>query len=48
VSDKKLDIRVKFLLIGAEVLFVSILGLMRLSIAGCWLWSLEFCWLWHG
>ena len=31
-----LDIRVKFLLIGAEVLFVSILGLMRLSIAG-WL-----------
>jgi hypothetical protein len=36
VSDKKLDIRVKFLLIGAEVLFVSILGLMRLSIAG-WL-----------
>jgi hypothetical protein len=36
VSDKKLDIRIKFLLIGAEVLFVSILGLMRLSIAG-WL-----------
>jgi hypothetical protein len=36
VSDKKLDIRVKFLLIGAEVLFVSILALMRLSIAG-WL-----------
>jgi len=36
VSDKKLDIRVKFLLIGAEVLFVSIPGLMRLSIAG-WL-----------
>ncbi len=36
MSDKKLDIRVKFLLIGAEVLFVSILGLMRLSIAG-WL-----------
>jgi hypothetical protein len=36
VSDKKLDIWVKFLLIGAEVLFVSILALMRLSIAG-WL-----------
>lgn len=36
MSDKKLDIRIKFLLIGAEVLFVSILGLMRLSIAG-WL-----------
>ncbi|MGY2711488.1 hypothetical protein [Thermostichus sp. MS-CIW-28] len=36
MSDKKLDIWVKFLLIGAEVLFVSILALMRLSIAG-WL-----------
>jgi hypothetical protein len=36
MADKELDIRVKFLLIGAEALFVSILGLMRLLILG-WL-----------
>lgn len=33
---KDLDIRIKFLLIGAEVLFVGILGLMRIAITG-WL-----------
>ncbi len=36
MANEELDVRVKFLLIGAEALFVSILVLMRLSIAG-WL-----------